>query len=88
MKLLAYDEDHWCVDKDFISSIFYLNYFFFLKDLSQLLALLKKKKNLKTWHFDGKIMQPGSTLLLSLSLNNTTQLPHQIQGNPQIQVSD
>jgi len=33
-------------------------------------------------------MQPGSTLLLSLSLNNTTQPPHQIQGNPQIQVSN
>lgn len=34
-----------------------------------------------------KIMQPGSPLLLSLSLNNPAQLPHQIQGNPQIQVS-
>lgn len=31
---------------------------------------------------------PGSTLLLSLSLNNTTQLPHQIQGNPQIQIGN
>ncbi|KAI5440903.1 probable WRKY transcription factor 47 [Lathyrus oleraceus] len=29
---------------------------------------------------------PGSPLLLSLSLNNTAQLPHQIQGNPQIQI--
>jgi hypothetical protein len=33
-------------------------------------------------------MQQGSTLLLSLSLNNTTQLSHQIQAKPQIQVSN
>jgi hypothetical protein len=33
-------------------------------------------------------MQQGTPLLLSLSLNNTTQLSHQIQAKPQIQVSN